>query len=179
METKGVKMEEVTNTTETVEAKTVTAEVVDTAPSQEAVVPTQTRKQKKAMRKYSQYMKKMMAAHASEQERRQRKLMTEISKLKSALGKDDFEALKSICTIHQKEVIGPDGSVMQKASSTVNYQALLVEGRQALAINREQRILAGKRKRSTGRSSDRKAHKGLIDFLNKRAEKTLETETVK
>jgi hypothetical protein len=66
------------------------------------------------------------------------------------------------------EVKDADGNVVQKASTKVNYDGLLLESVHVLAVMKEQRIKSGKRKRSTGSKSARKAHSNLINFLNKR-----------
>ena len=95
------------------------------------------------------------------------------------LGKEDYKTLRDICTIHTPEQKNEKGEVTAKAASFLNRKALLSEGRLILALKREQRITAGQRKRSTGSSSARKAHRATINFIHMRDAETLKQETLK
>lgn len=145
----------------------------------EHATPQLTKKQKKSIAKQEQQMKGLYARIRVQQQKARRKLKVQVALIRSSLGAEDFKNLKDICTQNIPEQKGPDGSVIQKSRSVVNYRALVVEGKQAIVLNREARILAGQRKRSTGRASQRKAHVGSLNYINLRNATTLATETVK
>lgn len=141
--------------------------------------PTLSSKQKKSIEKQEKQLKKLYAQMRNQRARANRKLATQIRQIKNALGKEDFKNLKDICTIHTPEQKGPNGEVVQKAQTTVNYRALVAEGRQALVLNRQARIETGKRKRSTGRSSQRVAHSSALRHVNMRSLNTAANEEIK
>ena len=120
-----------------------------------------TKKQNKKMRKFFSQMKEVQANN-------KRKFERKIEILKQILGKEDFNALKSICTVKTEEKKDSNGNIIVKAKSEVNYTALLIEGRLAVALNRESRIKAGKRKRTSGSASNRATHSKTVKFINKR-----------
>ena len=86
------------------------------------------------------------------------------------LNPEDLKMLKQICTVNVPEQKNDKGEVTQKAYSYINKNALIGESRNAIALAREARILMGKRKRSTGRHSKRKAHRAALNLLAKRLE---------
>lgn len=59
-----------------------------------------------------------------------------------------------------------------KKSTTVDYTAINREVRRIIAENREKRIQEGLRKRSSGRSSDRKQHNSIIKSLRSQGQLT-------
>ncbi|MEM4360400.1 MAG: hypothetical protein QXT45_07730 [Candidatus Bilamarchaeaceae archaeon] len=59
-----------------------------------------------------------------------------------------------------------------KKSTTVDYTAINREVRRIIAENREKRIQDGLRKRSSGRSSDRKKHNSIIKNLSSQSQPT-------
>jgi len=122
-------------------------------------------KQRKAQEKQ---FKKMMDNFRANRVKANQTLKFRLDLLKRQLGKDDFNALKSICTVEVPEQKDADGKVIQEAKTVVNKQALLVEASHLLVLMREERMKKGLRKRTTGRSSDRKAHKSMLAFLTKR-----------
>lgn len=55
-------------------------------------------------------------------------------------------------------------------TTRVNIRSLISELRNLSALNREERIQRGLRKRTTGRASDRKRHSATMEFIVKRNE---------
>jgi len=119
-------------------------------------------RQKKAQRK-------MFETYFLEpQKKRHEKLMKRVGVVREQIGRADFKMLRDIFTVNTPEQKDETGKVIQAASSRVNYEGLLLEAANVIAMQREGRIEAGLRKRTTGRSSDRKAHRSLIKFLHDR-----------
>lgn len=108
------------------------------------------------------------------QKKSQAKMMKQVRVVREQIGRQDFKMLRDIFTQNTPEQKDEAGNVLQPASSQVNYQALLAESKHVIVMQREHRIQAGLRKRTTGRSSDRKSHKGTLNFLLARnAEETV------
>lgn len=91
----------------------------------------------------------------------------ELSLLRTLLGSETFKYLKNVCTIKTEEEKDSNGNITKPASTRIDIEKLLSEGRYYVALNREERINKGLRKRTTGRSSDRKAHRDVINYLSK------------
>ncbi len=147
-------------------------EKIETTPEEEKKVKlsgTQLRKQKKQMRNQM----RMMARWKSTQAKKNRLLRGDLKRAKFLVGKDAYNDLREICTIPIPEQKDKDGKVTEEASSYVNKYALINELRNLIVLKREDRIQAGKRKRSTGRSSQRKTHSGTVRLLNKRSSDTI------
>ena len=161
--------------------ESTTPEAVSTvdAPSSDSEAPKKSKRKEKAFKAQQQAVNKMFKRYEESQAKAQKQLNAKVRRLRNELGKEDFEVLKDICTIRTPEQKNDKGEVTQEASSVVNFRALFIEGRFALTLNREARILAGKRKRTTGRGSDRIAHKNLVNYINSRSSETAQTETVK
>lgn len=98
----------------------------------------------------------------------------ELKEYRQRIGKESFDFLKKICTIDTPEQKNEQGEVTVPAKSELNKEALLKECYNVIIMLREERILAGKRKRSTGRRSKRQAHKNAIAFLNSRNNAAIE-----
>jgi len=153
---------------------------VQTAPSAVTNEPDATvknlseKKMAKMSKKSNKQIKKIMKMIQDNQRKNQVKMKEEIERMKISVGKENFNALKAICTIQIPEKKDEQGNVIQAAANQVNFQALEKEVKNLLVLQREKRILEGKRKRSTGRSSDRKAHKARYKFLLNRNKETVE-----
>jgi hypothetical protein len=61
-----------------------------------------------------------------------------------------------------------NGNVTKKSEVIINHDYILREGRNLIVINRNERILGGKRKRTTGTSRERSSHNAQTRFLNAR-----------
>lgn len=110
------------------------------------------------------------------QKKKNAKLMKQVEVAKSQIGRKNFQMLRDLFTVPVNEQKDETGKIIQPASSYVNYEGLIAESKNVIVIQREERINSGKRKRSTGRSSDRKAHKGALSFLlNRNQEAAKET----
>jgi hypothetical protein len=151
----------------------------DEAATETPATPKMNKKQKKSVARQERQLKQLYARAKTEQERSRRKVRNSVAFLKSVLGAEDFNNLKDICSYNIPEQKGPDGSIVQAAKKGVNYRALIVEGNLVIAMNRESRILSGKRKRTTGRASKRKSHRSTVNYANMRSQVTLATEEVK
>jgi hypothetical protein len=149
------------------------------AKPEQPAAPVLSNKQKKSIANQEVQMKRMMTRVRTQQGRQRRKLKVAVANIKKALGKEDFALLKEICTRQIPEQKGPDGAIIQKAKSVVNYHALVSEGRQALVLNRQARIESGTRKKMTGRSSQRKTHKNSVNYINMRSLNTAANEAIR
>jgi len=134
---------------------------------------SQLKKQAKAMKRArNRHQKAMETLYIAPHRRRVNKLMFQVRAIKQALDPKDFAMLKDIFkVVTQPEVKDENGVVSQKEQSFVNWQGLVPEGRNVIAVQRQERIKAGVRKRSTGRSSDRSAHSSSMSHVYRRNEK--------
>jgi hypothetical protein len=152
---------------------------VGTVPDSKTTPPPMSKRMKKKMQTQQKAMVEMFRRYQQKQAKDKSKLKQEVATMRGYLGEEDFKALRDICTIHTPEQKNEQGEVTVKASSFVNNKALLREARLVLVLKREDRIKMGKRKRSTGRSSDRKAHQNTLNFINMRNDTTLKSEPLK
>lgn len=101
-------------------------------------------------------------------------LMNRVGVIRSSISKQDFQLLRELFTVQVPEQKNESGEVTQAAASYVNWYGLLQEGKNVIVVQREERIKAGLRKRTTGRRSDRASHRSAIDLILKRnAEETI------
>ena len=129
---------------------------------------TYLKKEFRRRNKQKDYFTNMFKNYRTKQKDKLDQAKNKISRFVGIIGKADFVVLKDICTMRTPEKKDEDGKVTEEAKSNINYGALLNECRHLIVILREQRIVQGKRKRSTGRSSRRKHHAGMVRFLNRR-----------
>lgn len=130
-------------------------------------IKAQTRQRKAQRTMFEEYFLKP-------QKKQERKLMNEVRRMRDEIGRKDFQMLRDIFTVTVPEKKDEHGKVLEAETKQVNWYGLILEARNVIVVQREQRIKAGLRKRTTGRSSDRKSHKAAIGFLLKRnAEETL------
>lgn len=146
---------------------------------EEAKRPKLTSAQRKKMRAQQKSFQEMYQKWEERRERDTAKLLAESKRMKDLIGRGDYNALKDICTVHTPEQKDDNGQVTAKASSFVNHKALIQEAKLVLVLQREERIKAGLRKRSTGRSSDRQIHRSTMNFINMRNDDTLKKEPLK
>lgn len=110
------------------------------------------------------------------QKKKQEKLMKQVRVVKDQIGRKDFQMLRDLFTVQTPEQKDEAGKVIQPTSSYVNYEGLIAEAKNVIVMQREMRMVAGKRSRKSGRSSDRKSHKLAYAFLmdrNQEASKEL------
>ena len=134
-------------------------------PQETAPMKPPTKKQLKQMEKQQAQLIKNWKERNARAIRLQNSAVAEATR---GLKPEDLKMLTQICTVTVPEQKDEQGNVTQKSFSYVNKAALISEARNAVALAREARILMGKRKRSTGRQSKRKAHRGAIQLLNNR-----------
>lgn len=135
--------------------------------------------QRKKMRKQQQEFTEMFKRYNERRARDQKRLRAESDRMRVLLGKEDYTNLRDICTVHTPEQKNEAGEVTAKATSFVNHRALVTEAKLVLALKREERIVSGKRKRTTGRGSDRAAHIATVKFIDNRNKVTMEKEPLK
>jgi hypothetical protein len=137
----------------------------------------------KKMDKQRKMLMKLIKASRASQLKKQGALTRQLGVLRKAVGDSNFEAIKAIATTFYPEKKDDKGNVTQEAYNSVNYKALMAEARHLIVMQREKRIREGTRRRSSGRSSDRKAHsltyRYLIDRGNKAVENKEAVSTVK
>lgn len=141
---------------------------VELTPMQKMLAARKARKQAINRRKqesgFKKYVENIMARH----KRVNNRINTELSVLKNIIGAKDFAMLKEICTVTTPEQKNEQGEVTQAERKDVNKQALMVEARNLIVLQREERIKKGLRKKTTGRSSKRAAHRSAVKFLTER-----------
>lgn len=123
------------------------------------------KKIKRNMKAQQEFLTKF---YITPREKQQVRLEKKVKVVKSWLHPDDFKMLENIFTVNVPEKKDEKGEVTEKAYSYVNYEGLLLEARNVLVVQREERMKSGKRSRSSGRSSDRKTHKASLKMLLKR-----------
>lgn len=100
--------------------------------------------------------------------RKQQQTKVQMERLKERVGKKEFALLKTLATVATPEKKDEKGEVIQKATSHLNHELLFQEGQNLITILRESRMKSGKRKRTTGRSSKRKAHRSRLNAIIER-----------
>lgn len=108
--------------------------------------------------------------------RKMAQMKVEMERLKERVGKKEFSFLKTLATVSIPAKTDEKGEVIQAASSYINYDLLFAEGKNMITILRESRIKAGKRKRTTGSRSSRRAQKARLAAIIAR-NKTLEDQS--
>lgn len=148
---------------------------VDTSSNQMNVPakPAMTKKMLKRQKTYQQAMQKQFANYQRTAVRMNRLQRNQLEVLKHQIGKEDYNALKSICTTVVEEKKNDKGEVIQNAESNLNKMALIVETRNLLALKREDRIARGLRSRGSGRASKRRSHTSLVSMLKRRNEQAV------
>lgn len=138
----------------------------------EAPKPPTKRMLKNAKKAGKQYTK-LFARFKATQELKKGALKERLFKLKQQLGKEEFKLLKSLSTAEIPEQKNEAGEVTKPKSFHVNYDMMFAEAKNLNVLMRERRMVAGERKRTTGSSSKRKAHKSRLAAVlarNKRLE---------
>jgi hypothetical protein len=138
----------------------------------EAPKPPTKRMLKMAKKQGKQY-KKLFARFQKTQEAKKEALAERLFKLKQQIGKEEFKLLKSLSTAEIPEVKNEAGEVTRPKSFHVNYDMMFAEAKNLTVLMRQRRLESGERKRTTGRSSKRKAHKSRLAAVvarNKRLE---------
>jgi hypothetical protein len=126
------------------------------------------RRVQKLTRQQQKLYKKQIAQYQKAVQGKQRQLKRELEILSQRIGKEDFKLLKSICTVQVPEEKNEAGEVTKKAHSYVNYTALITEAKHLNVLKREEHIVAGKRKRSSGNARNRKMHRSFLSFIQQR-----------
>lgn len=154
----------------------VSGETDSTAPVTAAPQPSKT--QLKAFKKMQKQQNKAIAKMMERNAKTKEKLNKELKTLKRKVGNDSWKVLTDICTVNVPEQKNDEGVVIQEANTYVNKYALLVEAKNLLVMMRQSRIDKGLRKKTSGSSSQRRAHKSKYDFLMGRGKKAKEENTV-
>lgn len=148
-------------------------ETLDAASSEVKPAPKPNRAERRSMKKQSKRMQGFIKKLQDHNKKNRDKFNQTLAQLKSRLGVDEFNALQAICTIKQAEQKDAEGKVISEAQEFVNWRAFLAEAKNLLVLRKQARIAAGKRKKTTGRSSDRKKHRSSLKFLEERAKATI------
>ena len=174
-----------------VETPDSVSQTVDTATDMNQPAPPKplSMRKKKNIAKQQKKFGKLMATWRKAQMKRQGRVTRQLKDLSSKIGHDDFEALKAMVTTFYPEKKDDKGVVVQEAYNSVNYAALIVEAKNFLVLRRERRMSGyttenpetkeetyhpPTRKRSTGRTSDRKAHRNTYNYILERGKKAVE-----
>lgn len=113
---------------------------------------------------FKKYINSIMARH----KRVNKRITSELKVLKNIIGAKDFAMLQEICTVTTPEQKNEQGEVTQPERKDVNKQALMTEARNLIVLQREERIKKGLRKKTTGRTSKRSAHRSAVKYLTDR-----------
>lgn len=109
-------------------------------------------------KRFSQLLQKQHAAH----NRTNSRLNNQLKQLSRGLDKETLGLFVKAATVEVGEG--------DEKTTRVNIRSLISELRNLSALNREERIQRGLRKRTTGRASDRKRHSATMEFIVKRNE---------
>ncbi len=139
-------------------------------PAQARIKAAKLRKANIARKKQQNGYKKMIEQYTANYKDSLNQIQRQLDLIEKEIGKDDFKMLKDVCTNIIPAVMNETGEVTTPEKKEVNKGALIREGLNLIILKREDRIKAGLRKRSTGRSSHRKTHKSSVKFLTKRNE---------
>lgn len=120
---------------------------------------------------------KMLVQYQETAKKGQSCVMSQVKVAASVLGNETFKMLKNIFRVEVPEEKDENGVVIRKATSYINYKPLLNEARLAIVLQRDSRIKSGKRKRTTGRSSDRRIHSTTLGFIYRRNKEELAQST--
>ena len=135
-------------------------------------------KMRKLMKKQQKMMKSNYENYLVQIQSVRRKEEAKFKQLKSVVGNDVYKNIRKACIETTAEIKDEAGNIVQPETKAVNKGKFLRELSLAIIVLREDRILKGKRKRSTGRSSNRKAHKTALKAILERFELIKQTETI-
>lgn len=138
--------------------------------NQDPPAPKPNRAERRRMKRQGKSIRTFINQMHKNQAKQKHKFNVAANAVMQQLGYEEFDALVAICTVKQPETKDDKGNVTKKASEFVNWKALFAEAKNMVVLRREQRILRGERKRSTGRSSDRKRHKTSLKFIKERGD---------
>lgn len=121
-------------------------------------------------RKQQVELKKYIYSATIRYRRLQKQINSQLRVIKRTIGFKDYAMLKDICTVNVPEKKNDKGEVTQPANKYVNKQALLIEARNLVVLQRAERIKRKLRSAKSGRSSRRSSHNKSVKFLNARNE---------
>lgn len=124
----------------------------------------------KKLKKVIKKMHKMQESASKAYKLALKREKSAIDVLKRQLGKEMFLKLKNVCTDTVPEVKDENGNVTKNASSSVNWEMFKREARLVIAAAREDRIRSGKRKKSSGSTSQKQNHTSAMKFIELRNE---------
>jgi hypothetical protein len=145
-----------------------TEELIEKAPETVPVLSNNNNK-KKSWASQKQF-EQMVSAYKMRAQRSRNMMKAELKNIKSSLGRETYVALKEMMTVRNPEQKNETGEVTQKATETVNWKSLIVEGRNLITALRAERTKHSERKATSGRRSDRVRHNALARSLLKRNE---------
>jgi hypothetical protein len=151
-------------------ATEVVNQEVELTPAQARIKAAKLRKTNIARKKQQNGYKRMIEQYTANYKDSLAQIQRQLDLIEQQVGKADFNMLKDICTNITPAKLNEAGEIETPEKKEVNKAALIREGLNLIVLKREERIKAGLRKRSTGRSSDRKAHRSAVTFLNNRNE---------
>jgi hypothetical protein len=96
--------------------------------------------------------------------------------LKYQVGANIYNNLKKACMVTVPEQKNEAGEVVQKSKTVLDANKFLRELHLAIVVLREARIIEGKRKRTTGRSSNRAYHNSVMSAIKERLDNSVKTE---
>lgn len=131
-------------------------------------------KQILAQEKERVYFSKMMEEYGSKRKKLLEKFFRQVTVVQNQLGKKNYKMLKDLFTVQIPELKDAEGNITREAATQVNWQGLMAEARNVTVMERQSRIDSGKRKKTTGRGSDRAAHSSHLKFLlNRNAQESV------
>jgi hypothetical protein len=98
--------------------------------------------------------------------------------LKYQVGKNIYNNLKKASMLTLPERKDENGQILEKSRVVLDANKFLRELHFAIVVLREDRILKGKRKRTTGRASNRAYHSSVIRAIKERTEHLIKTEPI-
>lgn len=136
----------------------------------ESLEKAKLKKKLKARLNQSTAFEKMMTNYRKKMQSENEKMMAKVGRAAALIGKENFNLLKDIYTTKSPEVKDDAGNVTQPAQTNVNYAGVLKETEHVIVLNRQHRITTKQRKSTSGSSKQRRAHRDMVRYLNKRTE---------
>lgn len=155
----------------------VMAETIETEATPNNHITTKlTNKQRKNLKRNQQAYKKQMEDYIEFSKTKQAQEAKKFQILKERVGRNIYKNLKKASTVTIPEKKNEEtGAVLEAERTVLDKDKFLRELNFAVIVLREDRILKGVRKRSTGRSSDRREHAAVIRHIKARAEAIIST----
>ena len=161
-----------TDVTESVSLKT-NGSMTD-ATNEPPPAPKPNRAERRLLVRQNKKIQSFVVGMQSRNKKSQDALKSKKALILNRIGNDEFEALKTICTIKTPEQKDDKGNIVQQAGEFVNWRAFVIEASNLIVLRRQARITAGTRKKTTGRGSNRTKQRHAVKHILERGQKAIQ-----